>query len=290
VIHRALIQVAGRSSSGKTLLIEQLLRSFDDSILVARCVPEESSRAFRESAPKAHPELRRYRRAGAGGVALFTCPASGIDSEDLYSTELMQDYSVAVVLEGDCGSLPVDIRVQVVPTLAPGASLLERRWQDHAAERRAQLDEMERILGGPDGVVKVFGPIVGEPAMTVFAKSAGQLERLRADLQKTFARMRTGPPPKPTRRWTIASGYEGIERAQVVVVNIRREQERPHADRLIAEVARIRRDPEVFDQILGWRGRKTPITAVAANLGDASEAGTKKALARLRRGIRQPQE
>ena len=126
--------------------------------------------------------------------------------------------------------------------------------------------------------------------MELFAKDSGRLERLRRDLQEEVEHLRGQPPPEPTSPWAIASGYEGIENAEVVVVNIRDESERAHGERLLAEVARIRKDPEVFDQILGWRGRKTPITAVVANLADARDAGTKKVLSRLRRGIRKVQE
>ena len=74
--------------------------------------------------------------------------------------------------------------------------------------------------------------------------------------------------------------------AGVVVTNTREGADVDGAMRLLADVQRIRKDEEVFDDILGWRGTRTPITAVAANLSDAADPGTRKALARIRRSIR----
>ncbi len=50
------------------------------------------------------------------------------------------------------------------------------------------------------------------------------------------------------------------------------------------------KDPEIFKEILGWRGRKTPITAVVANLANPKDAGTKKAIAHILRHLRQARE
>jgi hypothetical protein len=48
----------------------------------------------------------------------------------------------------------------------------------------------------------------------------------------------------------------------------------------------VRRDKAVFDDVLGWWGSKIRITAVAADLAHRDDAGTRKALARVRRAIR----
>ncbi len=288
--YRPLIQVAGPPGAGKTLFVEHVLRSFAGMILAARCVRDESCTDLRETSPRGHAELRRYRLAGAGGAALFNFPTNTIDSEDLYSTELMENYSLAVVLEGDCGRVPVELCVHVVPAPAAGASLLVRRSHDRAAEERTQVDAMERMLAEPDGVTRVLSAVVGEPAMRLLGERSDRLEAIRKDLLDLIERARHATPAKPNQRWGVAAGYEGIELAHVVIVNIRHEDERPRAERLIAEVARIRKDPQILDEILGWRGKRIPITAVVANLADAKETGTRKAIARIRRGIRRARE
>jgi len=90
-------------------------------------------------------------------------------------------------------------------------------------------------------------------------------------------------PPAPTERWAISEGYEGIENAGLVVVNVRTDAERERGEQLVEEVRRLRRDDELFDDILGFRGSKAQVTAVTANLADSKDPGRKKALARVRR-------
>ncbi len=84
----------------------------------------------------------------------------------------------------------------------------------------------------------------------------------------------------------VAETYHGIERAQLVVVNVRDASEREQGEALIEEVGRLRTDPEVFADIIGFRGNRTPVTAVVANLLDGKDPGTKKAVARVRRALR----
>ncbi len=88
---RALIHVAGPQNAGKTTLIEQVLRAFDAVVLAASCVRDDSLRRSREAAPKRHPELSRYREAGAIEAAFFTFPGSDIGSDAFYMTRLMEN-------------------------------------------------------------------------------------------------------------------------------------------------------------------------------------------------------
>jgi hypothetical protein len=82
--------------------------------------------------------------------------------------------------------------------------------------------------------------------------------------------------------WAVADAYHGIERAQLVVVNIRDDAEKDTGETLLTQVARLRNDREVYTDVMGPRGNRVPITAVVANLTDP---GTKKALKRIRRVI-----
>jgi hypothetical protein len=87
-------------------------------------------------------------------------------------------------------------------------------------------------------------------------------------------------------RWVVADTYRGIERAQLVVVNLRDHTEKDKGEALLAEVARLRKDDAVFTDVMGPRGNRVPITAVVANLTQPTDLGTKKALARIGRVIR----
>jgi Ni2+-binding GTPase involved in maturation of urease and hydrogenase len=88
---RALIHVGGPKGAGKTAFIEQILGGAGEWILAARCVRDDSLRQARETTPKSHPEIRRYREAGATGAALFTFPESESGSDAFFLTHLMED-------------------------------------------------------------------------------------------------------------------------------------------------------------------------------------------------------
>ena len=87
---------------------------------------------------------------------------------------------------------------------------------------------------------------------------------LRAQLLAGVEKARRASPPAPTEHWAIADGYAGIERAQVVVVNVRPRDQHGRAEAMLADLRRLRKDDEVFDDVLAPFGKRTPITAVAA--------------------------
>jgi NAD(P)-dependent dehydrogenase (short-subunit alcohol dehydrogenase family) len=72
----------------------------------------------------------------------------------------------------------------------------------------------------------------------------------------------------------------------MVVVNVRHDSDRAAAEQMAADVNRIRKDEELFADILGRRGTRTPVTVVVANVTDPDDRGTRKVLARVRRTFR----
>jgi hypothetical protein len=218
---RALIHVAGPPGSGKTTFVEAILNAAGAPVLASRCVRDDALRQARETAPKNHPELRRYRQAGASGVALFAFPENDIGSDAFFMTNLMMDYSQAVLLEGDNPLGFIDLAIFVAPAPRANETLFVRRTRNLAAAERAKA--------------------------------------------------------------AIAERYAGIQHAQLVVVNIRSESEQEGGEQIVADVVRLRKDEELYDDILGFRGSKIPITAVVANLTDPDDPGRKKALARAAR-------
>ena len=201
-------------------------------------------------------------------------------------THLMEDYSEGVVIEGDSPLGFVDLRVYVAPALHAGKSLFVRRQRDRAREERAKADALERLLRSPAGPAELLEQLVGLPIGDFARRHSSVLEQTREDMLRAIAQARKAPPPKPTQHWAIAEGYEGIEHAQLVVVNIRNEAARRTGEQLIGDLGRLRKDSVLFDDILGRRGSKIPITAVVANLGQPKDLGLKKAVARTARTIR----
>lgn len=107
----------------------------------------------------------------------------------------------------------------------------------------------------------------------------GLQERRKALAQ--LVDLRNRPVAKQRMRWVVADTYCGIERAQLVVVNIatipKRTRRSPAGQGGLA-TQRHRRD--------GPARQPSPDTAVVANLAQPTDPGTKKALARTRRVIR----
>ncbi|MDQ6616525.1 MAG: hypothetical protein M3083_17735 [Actinomycetota bacterium] len=251
-------------------------------ILAARCVRDDTLRQARETTARTHPELRRYLQAGSSGAALFTFPGGDIGCDDFFMTDLMTNYSQAVIVEGDNPLAFVDLRVFVAPAPKGTDQLVVRRARDQTGGERANEAVLERLLREPSGVAELLEKIGGAPMAELARKSPELLEKLRAVIGEATS----GPAPKPEKHWAIADRYRGIEHAQLAVVNISRDSDRQAAERLVAEVVRLRKDKELFDDILGFRGNRIPITAVVANLSDPDDLGWKKALARLRRVVR----
>lgn len=161
MIQRAVIHVDGPPGVGKTTFVERLLHGADDSVVVARCRRDETRRHPREAFPKTDLELRRYREAGANAAAVFTFPSGDLAADEFFATRLMEEYSQAVVVEGDSPLGMADLRVHVVPPLGPGRALLVRKLRDRAEETRDKAAAMERLLREPDGVERFLEQVIG---------------------------------------------------------------------------------------------------------------------------------
>ena len=135
MIERAFVHVGGPPGSGKTTFIEAILAGADAVTLVARCLRDDTLARAREGAPRTHPELRRYRQTGAAGAAVYTFPGQQSSTDDFFMTNLMMNYSQAVVLEGESPLGYVDLRVFVAPAPARTEKLFVRR------ARRGSPDE-----------------------------------------------------------------------------------------------------------------------------------------------------
>jgi hypothetical protein len=128
--------------------------------------------------------------------------------------------------------------------------------------------------------------VLGPEFVSVASPRWGLLDDARATLTAALKQANRLPPAAPTDHWAVRPGYEGIEHAGVVAVNVRRRDDRNGATRLLEDLARLRRDRALFDDVLGWRGSRVPITAVMADLSNPTDPGTRKVLARLRRTVR----
>jgi hypothetical protein len=286
MIRRAFILVTGPAGAGKTTLIEHLLHSQLRTLIATRCIRDDSLREPKEVPSRNRGELRRYRRAGAAGVVEYRFPSSHADLDAIYTTRFMEEYSEGVILEGDQPVEFVDLKVFVAPVHPSGPSLFRRVTRNRAKERLESLRQHEKLLGSPEGtrtlLTRYFGKTLADHMC-----DPGRLEETRASMSAVLERERVAPVPKPTKHWAIAPGYEGIEHAQAVVVNIRNANEHRGAQQLVDDLSRLRQDKAIFQDILGWRGHRIPITAVIADLADPRDPGLRKMLARIGRALKQ---
>lgn len=278
--------MGGPPGSGKTTFIEAVLAGTERDVLAARCLRKDALRQARESRPKSHPELGRYRQAGAAGIALFEFPKDDAGSDAFFMTDLMSNYSEAVIVEGANPFADLDLDVFVTSPLDPDEDLLVTRLRDRASADRAKIERWQRLLGQPDGVARWLDEELGISAAELFRRKPELFEGERSTLLAGLAKLARGRPAKPTPHWAVAERYAGIESAGLVVVNVPDHADREQAERLLREVARIRSDEAVVQDVLAFRGDRIQITAVIADLADPVDAGRKKALARVRRAIK----
>lgn len=274
MFERAIIHVAGPAGSGKTAFIEQLIHALgEEEVACLRGIADASAREPSESAPEGHPELDRWRRAGATAVALYRFdPGDGTIADDFHATDVMATFAGVMVIEGDSPVDTVDLEVFVARLPGPGSTLLRRAQRDQVAERQAQFDAMMRTMATADRLLGGAGKHKLDP-------------ELAAEARRAFA---AGPAGEGAmaEKWQLAAGYEGLERAELVIANLFSPDEQALAASFLREVARLRKDQDVFDDVISWRGSRVAITAVAGNLLDAKDPGLRKAVARVRRGVR----
>ncbi len=286
MIERAFIHVGGPPGSGKTTFIEAMLAGADALTLAARCLRDDTLAQGREGAPRTHPELHRYRQAGAVGVAVYTFPGQQSRTDDFFMTNLMMNYSQAVVVEGECPLGSVDLRVFVAPAPARNDQLFVRRTRRQSPHEAVGGAALHRLLSEPGDLAEALARIGGEPLAELASKSPALVEKMRAILGEVSAEPTSASPRASEKHWSVADDYAGIEHAGVVVVNSRHGGNRRAAEALVADVVRLRKDKDLAADILGTRGNRTPVTAVIADLADPKDPGRKKAIGRTRRAIR----
>ena len=207
MIQRTFIHVSGPTGSGKTTLVEALLGSGDWPILVARCLGDERVGRLRESSPRSHPELQRYRRAGAYDSAVFKIPHRNASSLDFYESALMLNYSRAVLVEGDNPVGFADLVVFVAPAPLAGETLYARHQRDPAAAHRAKADAWDALLRRPDGMAVWLEEVMGLPLGNFARNNPRLVEDVRARMLEGIAQSREAVPRAPTEQWSVSERF-----------------------------------------------------------------------------------
>lgn len=282
---RATIHVAGGKGVGKTSFVENIL---DSMFLIATCVRTEQDgklHTVQVSSPRAHPELRRYREAGADTATLYRFARA--DDMDFYGADFMQDYSEVVLVEGAPPLTYFDLPVFIAEPPEEGR-LLCRCAGDPVEADQESTRQAEELLEDRDALIAMLEDALGKEVVAMALRRPGALDNVVEAMRSRLEEQPSVRPPRSVPVWSLVPGYEGLVRAKLVVINLRSHADRVRAEEMLEDIKRLRKDPEVFDDVIGLRGRKTPITAVVADLSDPKDAGLKKALARVKRTIKNP--
>jgi len=283
MIERTIVSVGGPAGSGKTTFVEHLLRAADRPVQAVRCHREPGLVAPHESAPADHPELKRYRKAGADGAAVYRFPEP--DADALFCSCFMEDPS-DVVLEGERPLDYVDLDVFIAPAPELRNKLLRRVKRNATRERRATVTRLRKLLASQDGTAQLAKELLETPLALLSESRPELLKLFRSGIATKLVSLGSvQPSTKRSERWAITKSYRGIERAQLVVINIRSDAQRQRGERALEDVLRLRKDEEVFQDVFDSRGRRTPITAVVANLSSERDPGLKQTLRRALRAF-----
>jgi hypothetical protein len=94
-------------------------------------------------------------------------PGTGDAHDTFFQTDVMQDFSHAVVSEGECPVEFADVTAFVAP--ATGGRLLVRRKSDQPSKDKAAMDALEAVLSQPRGLEAILARLIS-PALGEFAR------------------------------------------------------------------------------------------------------------------------
>ena len=292
MINRAFIHITGQPGAGKTTLMEAILNAlhYEDALCV-HSVRDNTSKQPKESAPRDDPHLTRYRKAGAGHAMLYRFPRrKSAFFDEFFETPSMSEFYDVVLIEGDSPLGFLHLSAFVARPLPEGSSLLIAGMKDTKAQRERELLEGEYLADHPELLLELLPSGLASALRPAIEKNPDLLRSVGEDMRRLVEEQRSRPVPEPTGQWKLAESYGGIKDAGLVVVNIHDESERERAEAMVRDVARLRADKKVFDDVLGQHYHRTPVTAVVANLADPKDPGRKKVIARVKRVIAKGKE
>jgi hypothetical protein len=291
-----LVQVVGPPGGGKTTLIERVLRSSPSRLLAAvRIVPDGAVRApVLDEAGDA--DTARYAAAGAWSSQRVLVPAGApcdvLDALD--ACEGAYHPASAILIEGGPARRG-DVVVFVTAPLAPGAGLtvVETREVGRLDGRDAL-----RLMAG-------LAPIASEEERAELdalaaideevdeAEVSDEFEIPDALGERILELLEHGYPVRQEVT-ELRPGFEGLAEAHLAVVSAGDAggtgdgggADAAAVEATVAAIARLRADEALLRSLRRDPVRFGPRTVVAADLRDPRDAGTRKAVAAVKRRMR----
>ena len=286
MIERPYVWVDGPEGAGKTTLVERFLASSRGRLVMAARMIPAGTRAKLGEVRAGNDETRRYEAAGASHTLLtrYDPDLDRVDNDPFWTTDFISDYSEAILFEGPLRTdFAPQLVVAVVPPLLEGVPLIERRRCEAA---RLPLGDYLAMLTS-----RLPGAGAEEPAAKAPAPESrpgrAKRGRDRIEIPERVGRVlldwaRHGVPVEQ-ERWCFREPYGALGGAGVVVVNVRSDADRVGAAWLADEFRKAHEDRRMMRELFGGWRRLNAVSVFVANLGDAKDAGTRKALARMKR-------
>ena len=269
---RWIVHLTGPSGAGKTTLARQLVAgNRSRAIAVLHSAPAGGTHDGDAA------DLALLRDAGAIFAEQMLWRPDA-EADDLESADFWEEFWDVLLVEGP---LPpgLDADLVVFVTAAPRAVGPICVQQSHTDDDHPDLLLLRSLLDAghePREVLRQvlrrsFGPALDAVTDEVLAKVA-------------TARSATCPAAASKRRlrWRVASPWQGIERASVVVVNARTAAQAERGRQFVASWQAARLEPDIARDLSAVGGRR-PVTAVVGNLQDPRDAAVRSVAAKIRR-------
>jgi predicted ATPase len=291
--------VDGHPGAGKTTLIERLLESNKSrSIQASRCVARRGSGPWKEEHPRVsgktasrHTELRRYLDAGAEDSSMLIYDPDKIDIDSLLS-EVDAGFGTwdEWVLEAENDEYSgAHCSVFVLRPLPESAQLVERKekivghipldeYLRHGGVKLLPDESVEPVGYLPEDIDLRFDQHLPEKlAQAGMVLNEGERSRLRALIRDGVPIRSKGPELRPECSRLLA--------AEVVVINLHHQRECARAEATRTQILQLYSNWKLRYQ-LDFRSRVTRAGVYLANLQDAVNPETQKALAQIKRKLR----
>ena len=288
-IERAYIAVAGPEGGGKTTIIERVLGDNDrNAVAVARCIVGPDVEELTQDPAKDDPEVCRYNEAGAFATARMRFPED--DTDAFWNSEFREGYYDTAIFEGSMPpGLDPDLRIFVCRP--PDHPLYTQVHDDGVAAHKTRLALYERAQEEPELLADVlreslageFG-LIGGLGVNLEKILMAMIPDLRGHARQ-LAEEEAERGPQAQTSWRFTDGYGDLALAQVIVFNVQRPEDRERAEARVAEVQRIRKDDELFDDLIGWRGDRRPVTVRTVDLKEESGSQMTGLLRRIQRAF-----
>ena len=288
---RAFIRVDGTDNSGKTLLIQQYLKSNRSAwVSVARILETEEVNAP-EADYKKTAELERVSTDDVFSTMVYRYPPQqrGRAHEEFWDTTFMEEPTDAVFLEdaADFGLAP-DLNIFVTRPLAMNESLLR---QDEIEIARLDVKGVLEFLTGIKlDEVEMPDDEIEDDENLEFSDDEiieETITEIPDSVAEVILKAKSGGFPLKRQGRVLLHTHKNLKGASMVIINIRDEAETEAARQLAEEIRRMHKEEEIIRDLSLRTTDGRRLTLFIANLANPKDPQLKRAIARIKRVIRE---